>query len=373
MKEHFELRIATRILSLIVTALLVFGTKSAAQASSVVVGHLGLSAIECDCTFDGRNPTNRIFRFRSDLIVMGVEDGGPSDGILQPGDEIVDIDGIRLRTREGGRRFANIRPGQRVTLGVRRNFRTIRVALTAAAIRVDDESGLGQYVPLAPGADNREYAPAPTPRATEAPRVPEAPGVPTPATTPRPARAPRAGAIYTPEAAPTLAPGVPTPPNVPPTPAPLGWFGFSIRCNDCGWSRNGDEPTPRWESTTPPEISLIAPGSPADRAGFRAGDRITHIDGLSILRPEGARRFGAVRPGQRVRLTVLRDRTPISNDLVLGARPGLASRRKALRYTGSLKNVGVEVWSPQAATVQRDGDTLTISIGASTVRLKLNK
>jgi hypothetical protein len=332
-------------------------------SASTVVGHLGISDIQCDCSFDGRDPAHRTFRFRSNLIVMDIVEGGPSDGVLQSGDEIVDVDGISLRTREGGLRFANIMPGQRVTLGVRRNSRTLRVALTAVGIAANDPSGLGQYMPRAPGSEDREYTAPPTPRS---PRAAPTPGVPPLARRPGAAGTPRA-----PDATP--APGVPVPPNVPSTPAPRGLFGFSIRCDECGLSRNGDEPTPRWESTTPPEISLIAPGSPADRAGFKAGDRITHIDGLSILEPAGSRRYGAVRPGQRVRVTVLRNQQSISNDLVLGERPSAASRRNTLRYTGSLKNVGVEVWSPQAATVQRDGDTLTITIGASTVRLKATK
>jgi hypothetical protein len=337
-------------------------------SGSTIVGHLGISDIQCDCSFDGRDPANRIFRFRSNPVVMDVSEGGPSDGILQSGDEIVDIDGIALRTREGGLRFANLRPGQRVTLGVRRNSRTIRVALTAAGIRANDPSGLGQYMPRAPGSEDREYVPAP-PRTARAPSTPRAPETP-PVASPRPGVAPRArpGVPATPGVG-----GVPVPPVVPTTPAQMGWFGFSIRCDECGWSRNGDEPTPRWESTTPPEISLIAPGGPADRAGFKAGDRITHVDGLSILEPAGSRHFGAVRPGQRIRLTVLRNQQSISNDLVLGERPSAASRRNTLRYTGNLKNVGVEVWSPQAATVQRDGDTLTITIGASTVRLRATK
>jgi type II secretory pathway component PulC len=48
-------------------------------------------------------------------------------------------------------------------------------------------------------------------------------------------------------------------------------------------------------------------GSPAARAGLRRGDLITEIDGLSILTPAGGRRFGTIRPGQRVKWTVVRD------------------------------------------------------------------
>jgi hypothetical protein len=46
------------------------------------------------------------------------------------------------------------------------------------------------------------------------------------------------------------------------------------------------------------------------------------------------------------------------------------SGRTSLRYTGRLRNVDVEVWSPAGATVKRDGDTMTINVGGSTILLK---
>ena len=143
-----------------------------------------------------------------------------------------------------------------------------------------------------------------------------------------------------------------------------------MRCTECGWSRRESEDTPRWRSSTLPEIGIVAPGSPADIAGLKPGDFITHIDGASILTPPGARRFGAVRPGQRVRLSVTRDGVPLIRELTLAERPRPMSGRSSIRYTGRLRNVDVEVWSPAGATVQRDGDTITINVGGSTIRLK---
>jgi hypothetical protein len=335
--------------------LLLASTTRPARGQSSVVGSLGIASLECDCTFDGRNPNARGFRFRSNPVILEIADGGPSDGLLWPGDTIFDVDSRSLRSLTGGMRFANIRPGQTATLGIRRGGRTLHVAITAVGVRSDDPSGLGEYSPVAPGGWDRRYGPPRTPRVPTPPAAmlpPRAPGAPS---TPRPATPP-------------------IPPGVPDSPAsPRGWFGFSIRCNDCGWSRNGNEPYPRWESTTAPEISLIAPGSPADRAGFKTGDYITHVDGFSILQPEGSRRFGMLKPGQRVRLTVSRNGQSITRDLTLAQRPGFGSRRNTLRYTGRVSNVDVEVWSPQAATVQREGDTITISVGASTIRVKATR
>jgi len=332
------------------------GQASAQPRDREIVGHLGITAIECDCTFDDRDPSARDFRFRSNLIVLGVAPSGPSAGRIFVDDTIFDVDGIPLRTRTGGRAFANIRPGQRVTLGLRRRGRTFRVAVTAAGINANDPSGLGQYMPRAPENDYGDYPVPPAPRSPRSPRVPRAPEARTP-TTPRPAVGPR--------------PAEPATPAVPPSPAsPDGWFGFSIRCNQCGWQRIGGEPTPRWESTTFPEIGIVASGGPADIAGLRTGDRITHIDGESILTPGGALKFGAVRPGQRLRITVSRNGSSLTRELTLSERPRPTSGRSSLRYTGRLHGVDVEVWSPAGATVKRDGDTMTINVGGSTILLK---
>ena len=344
----------------------VAGTVAGGQASTQpprnreIVGHLGITAIECDCTFDGRNPGARDFRFRSNLVVLGVAPAGPSAGLIFADDTIFDVDGIPLRSREGGMRFANIRPGQRVTLGVRRGGRALRVGVTAAGINANDPSGLGQYMPrLSEGADP-DYD-VPTPRSAPRAPVPPMPGTP---------RAPVARTPFPDPPAASTPPAAAMPP-VPPSPAsPDGWFGFSIRCNECGWARERNEDSPRWESTTPPQIGIVARGGPADIAGLRTGDRITHIDGASILAPEGARRFGAVRPGQRIRLTVTRNGTPLTREFTLAERPRSTSGRSSLRYTGRLRGVDVEVWSPAGATVERDGDTMTINVGGSTIRLK---
>ena len=131
---------------------------------------------------------------------------------------------------------------------------------------------------------------------------------------------------------------------------------------------------------------MVAPGSPAGRAGLIAGDRITEIDGVSILSPRGARKFGGVRPGQTVRLSVIRDGRTLTRELTLATRPEMraaiagmsaapraSTARRELRYTGQLNDVSVEVWSAGGPTVERVGDTMTITVGTSVVRLKVKK
>lgn len=134
---------------------------------------------------------------------------------------------------------------------------------------------------------------------------------------------------------------------------------------------------------------MISRGGPADRAGLRAGDKLTHIDGLSITSREGARRLGAVKPGQRVRVTVIRDGKSLTRPLTLGTRPEAratltprAARapgppapprvRSELRYTGKIDDVSVEVWSHSGSNVERIGNTMVITVGTSVIRLKID-
>lgn len=61
------------------------------------------------------------------------------------------------------------------------------------------------------------------------------------------------------------------------------------------------------DSRTPAVVGGVQPGSAAAGAGLRAGDRITAIGGRSVTRFDDLVRFVALRPGERVRLDVVRD------------------------------------------------------------------
>jgi membrane-associated protease RseP (regulator of RpoE activity) len=133
----------------------------------------------------------------------------------------------------------------------------------------------------------------------------------------------------------------------------------------------------------------VDPDSPAGRAGIRRGDRITHVDGLSITSAEGARKFGSAEPGEKVKLRLERGDRTLEREVTVGARPetraaiaaaapraprapGPPSLRRQLRYTGKLENVSVEVWSPGGPTIDKVGDTMVITVGTSVVRIKVD-
>ncbi|MEO5902512.1 MAG: PDZ domain-containing protein [Gemmatimonadaceae bacterium] len=374
---------------------------------NAVLGYLGISNVRCNCTFMVDDDDARLFSFRSNPVVIGIYEGSPADGSLERGDTITAIDGYALTSSEGGRRFANIRPGQRLTLNVSRGRAHMTLRFRASSMSSGDERAFGNAAPeVAGGTWVYEFPEVPAIPATPA-IPPRSPGAALPA---RPATPPTPGAfvwgvrprrITSVSSVPALAPVAPASPvpavalrralapippvaPLPPVPSPAGWFGFSIRCNECGWSLSRGEEYPVWESTTAPELSMISRDGPAARAGLMAGDRITHINGVSILSPLGARSFGRVRPGQSVRLTVIRDGASQTRELTLATRPEVRAAiaavaatprmvpdRRELRYTGQLDNVSVEVWSAGGPTVERVGDTMTITVGASVIRLKV--
>ena len=342
-----------------------------ATAWSTTSHYLGIENFRCDCTLTlGPGNKSRQFVFRSEPMVLGVMRGGASWGILSRGDYITHVDGISILTAEGARRLAEVEPGDDVDLTIRRNGRTLKVSLHAKEnppnvyVGAPERSGysIGWDSPPVPAI------PATPPMEPATPAPPATPGVWVGVVTPRPAAAPVA------PVAPAIAAW------------PSGWFGFSIRCNSCGWSTRSSDDPPVWESDEVPELSRVSAESPAGRAGLRAGDRITHIDGVSILSRDGGRRFGRVRPGQRVRLTIQRGTTSFVRELTLGTRPEVRaaiaattprtpappSMRRELRYTGQLDNVSVEVWSAGGPTVEKIGDTMVITVGASVVRIKVD-
>jgi hypothetical protein len=379
------------------------------------IGYLGISNLECSCstnfmmTGEGTNRTLiRRWIFRSEPVVGGVLRHGPSAGKLRDGDVITAVNGALITTREGGMRFSRMAPGETVTLRVRRDGREIDVPVTVGSICAEELSGpLGLRELIAPRAPE---APEPS-EAPDSIPMPEGPGG-----APAPAR---------------VAPGVrPTPfrfwipamnarpgmsmPDAGPEALPRGWMGIGLVCQECGGELPDQGDTPVWTFGTLPTISYVEPEGPAARAGLRRGDQLTHIDGVSLLTSEGGKRFGAVKGGQKVRWTFVRDGSTRTIAVTAAARPedrgvkidelratmralrsaqGEALDRemramqmqidaldrsritlrdrteKRLRYAGSVAGSDVEVRGLGNVVVDDSGDEIVITTRDATIRI----
>jgi len=164
-------------------------------------------------------------------------------------------------------------------------------------------------------------------------------------TPPRAPRAPRAASPKKPTAPPAASEEGIEAPEAPSFPTPRGWFGFGFQCGECGTRTDANDSVSVWTFSSPPQVYSVDLGSPAARAGLRRGDLITRIDGVSILSADGGRRFGSVRPGQKVKWTVVRDGVPHEVVAQAAERPdrrervALTDLRRELMRLNDLSNV----------------------------------
>jgi regulator of sigma E protease len=68
---------------------------------------------------------------------------------------------------------------------------------------------------------------------------------------------------------------------------------------------------------SPNVVGTVTPGSAAEHAGLKPGDRITAVDGVNVRGFEDLQREVSMRPGEHVSLTVVRDgqRIPVAADI----------------------------------------------------------
>ena len=296
----------------------------------------GFRAFTCNCAL--RNVDGNVaWRFLDEPQIGAVVRGGPADGRLEEGDVITAIDGALITTRDGASRFARAEPGEAVVLTVRRNGaeRPVRivpgeVCASELVLAGSNRWSYGFLAPVTPPTP-----PAAAPRAVEAPAPVDAVDPvepPSQVRTPRTPRTPRA-------------PRPPGAADMAPRARAKGWLGVGLSCVECGISADAPEGERVWEFHDLPEISYVDPQSPAARSGLRRGDVLTDIDGHSLLTEEGGRHFGAVRPGQSVRLAYRRGDERGTLTVVAMARPDadmelarvMADLREQLRVLESQK------------------------------------
>ena len=84
-------------------------------------------------------------------------------------------------------------------------------------------------------------------------------------------------------------------------------FGFAISCLPSCTRVTASDGSDYWKFDDHPPIAALRQRGPAEGAGLQLGDRITAIDGISILTEEGALRFLHASKRESMHLTVLRE------------------------------------------------------------------
>ena len=229
----------------------------------------------------------RVWKFYEEPRVAEIDPNGPSMGRLKDGDVLVAIDDALITTGEAGRKIGALDPSRTVKLTVRRDGKTQNVKVRPRS-RCPDEQLASRY-----------RSQMRTPRPPRAPRAPRAPQ--TPQVMPVPEGAPAPQALVRARAA-------------------SGWFGIGIDCDDCKWVML--DKGRALVANEYPTIYNVDPGSPAARSGLQRGDKLTQINGVSLLTEEGGLLFGTVKPGQEVTWTFERVGETKNATVVAGARPG---------------------------------------------------
>jgi len=276
-------------------------------------GSLGVTGLDCvgECTLtirgDGRE---RSWFFSTEPKILGVERDGPAQGILRAGDFLVAIDGIPITTREGGRRYANLQPGEEVMVRFRRgrDGRTGEAEIRVAADCLDAPAPVvGVVARVAPPT---EPAPDRPPRARAVAVVPDvsvAIGVAPQIRVTSRVRVIDGDTVVV-GAVPLarLAGRAPNLVGLFGDVSPTGHLGIGFLCRECG--TRTDEETGEMISffSGALEVTAVDRGGPADEVGIVRGDLIKAIDGQLIESDEGGRAFTDIKPGEEVRLTVVK-------------------------------------------------------------------
>jgi S1-C subfamily serine protease len=251
---------------IVITCFLLIGAPAKAQSGSAPActsnttpaPWFGISGIACSCDVKTNPDGTREWTFRTELEILSVDPGGPSNGILQPGDIIVAIDGQLITTRAGATAWNSMRPGEAHVFRVRRNGGLLDLSIPVRTRCVEPRADAGISEARAERQVERRLL-------------------------------------------------------------PRGWLGIGLAC-DCTVSAGSDYPI--WMFEQLPTIRAVAPDSPGSAAGLRAGDVLVRVNGLRLDTQAGGQEFSRIRPGSRVRLQVRRSGALLSLEITADSLPG---------------------------------------------------
>jgi hypothetical protein len=259
------------------------------------VGDLGIEELRCSSgrclrgfAFEG---SRLITTFTTEPRVHALEP--PADAVLEEGDVIVAVDGLLSTTSEAGKRLANVEPGDRVRLKIRRDGTEREVTITAAAScdrvrrrvfafdgfdfenfgeRLGELRALEDLDERLQDLDIQIFTPdfdfEPRDFHFEFDSLD--------------------GGLFR-------------------RAQPPYELGLYLTCGTfCGW-RRGEGDAVVWRGQHPPKVRRVIEGGPADRAGIREGDVLLLLDGHSFIGEAGGRALGRLEPGRALTLQYLKN------------------------------------------------------------------
>ncbi|MGQ0815028.1 MAG: PDZ domain-containing protein [Gemmatimonadota bacterium] len=222
------------------------------------VGYIGITSLDCDGCSLAAPGSEKEWSFRTEPRIGSLGRDSRAAGILKVGDVITHVNGKAITTREGAQEFRNIDAGESVVISVRRKGEPLKFAFSADSVCPNDVRLLG--------------IPGRGPIATTSPAAP--------------------AARLTPSARPI---------------SPRVSFGMGLSCRgNCSIDVKNDGDKHIMKFSAPPEVYSIERGGPADKAGIRRGDVITHINDLRMDSEKGGEAFANAKPDQEVRFTLQR-------------------------------------------------------------------
>ncbi len=232
-------------------------TCPAGETSRTDLGIQGLQCVDCSVTHAPDGAAH--WRFSTEPVVHAVRTPAVAAG-LRDGDRLVALDGHLITSESGTAAWAALQPGDSVRFRVRRGDEVAEVRYVAGR-RCDGGVSRGRSTSTSGSGSTGKQA--------------SGTGISIASGTSR--------SIF-----------------------PSGYLGVGLSCACRVRTEDGKS---RWSFDAPPEVTGVAPGGPADRAGIRVGDRLVSIDGIAINRVEGGRRFSGLEPNDTITLEVSRDGT----------------------------------------------------------------
>lgn len=337
------------------------------------IGYIGIQGLAFKGTFSINTDENtHRWYFKSEPKIESIDPDGPAAGILKKGDVIVEIDGMLITTRKAGKRFGNIDPGEKVVLKIRRDDRLIDKTITAKGVCPEDNPLDFGSPSLADLHVNLEHLSEALEEMSELqfeiPEIPEMPDMihledlASLAELEHFEELAEIGDIHF---------------------WPRAWFGMGISCDRCTINASkGDEPA-QWRFEDSPRVHSVDEDGPADKAGIREGDILTHIEGVRLNTQKGGELFSNTEPGKTIEWTIERDGESKTVKMETLERPPRVESRNLgrtyyhhdgafkLRFSGEVAGADVEVHGTPAVKVTHDEDEGVIVVVTPDAKIKI--